>query len=66
MSRLVVGEAWRGQRTWVASRTLTSVGPNATLIKDDVAAAIRTLKAELAGEIEVGGESANRLTYVPA
>jgi dihydrofolate reductase len=34
---------------------LTSVGPNATLIKDDVGAAIRRLKTELAGEIEVGG-----------
>jgi dihydrofolate reductase len=48
-------QAWRGQRKWVASRTLTSVGPNATLIKDDVGAAIRRLKTELAGEIEVGG-----------
>jgi dihydrofolate reductase len=31
------------------------VGPNATLVGDDVEAVIRGLKAELAGEIEVGG-----------
>lgn len=48
-------EAWRGQRKWVVSHTLTSVGPNATLIKDDLAAAVRRLKAEHEGEIEVGG-----------
>jgi dihydrofolate reductase len=47
--------AWRGQPKWVVSRSLASVGPNATLIKDDVGAAIRRLKAERAGEIEVGG-----------
>jgi hypothetical protein len=38
--------AWRGQRKWFVSRTLTSVGPNATLIKDDLAAAVRRLTAE--------------------
>jgi dihydrofolate reductase len=48
-------EAWRKQRKWVVSRSLTSVGPNATLIGDDVEAAIRRLKAEVPGEIEVGG-----------
>jgi riboflavin biosynthesis pyrimidine reductase len=37
------------------SRSLKSVGPNATLIGDDFEAAIRKLKAELAGEIDVGG-----------
>jgi len=47
--------AWRSQPKWVVSRTLTSVGPNATLIADDVEAVIRGLKAELAGEIEVAG-----------
>ena len=46
---------WRSQPKWVVSRTLTSVGPNATLVADDVEAAIRRLKAELAGEIGVGG-----------
>lgn len=48
-------QAWRDQRKWVVSRSLTSVGPNATLIGDDVAAAIRTLKTERGGEIEVAG-----------
>jgi dihydrofolate reductase len=46
----------------VVSRTLTSVGPNATLIRDDVEAAVRRLKAEVEGEIEVGGpELAGRM-----
>ena len=47
--------AWRSQKKWVVSRSLTSVGPNAMLIPDDVEAAVRGLKAEVAGEIEVGG-----------
>jgi dihydrofolate reductase len=48
-------EAWRSQRKWVVSRSLKSVGPNATLVEDDIEAVIRGLKAQLAGEIEVGG-----------
>jgi dihydrofolate reductase len=52
--------AWRRQRKWVVSRSLTSVGPNATLVADDVEAAIRKLKDELAGEIEVGGPNLAR------
>jgi dihydrofolate reductase len=48
-------EAWRSQRKWVVSRSLRSVGPNATLVSDDVAGTIRRLKAELDGEIELGG-----------
>jgi dihydrofolate reductase len=47
--------AWRRQPKWVVSRSLTSVGPNATLVADDVEAVIRGLKARPAGEIEVGG-----------
>ena len=47
--------AWRSQPKWVVSRSLKSVGPNATLVDDDVEAVIRGLKAELDGEIEVGG-----------
>lgn len=47
--------AWRRQPKWVVSRTLKSVGPNATLIANDVEASIRRLKAELDGEIDVGG-----------
>jgi len=47
--------AWRSQPKWVVSRSLKSVGPNATLVEDDFEAVIRGLKAELAGEIEVAG-----------
>jgi dihydrofolate reductase len=46
--------AWRSQPKWVASRTLKSVGPNATLVTDGIAA-VRDLKARLGGEIEVAG-----------
>jgi len=48
-------EAWRAHPKWVVSRSLTSVGPNAILINDDVERAVRKIKAEHAGEIEVGG-----------
>ena len=47
--------AWRRQPKWVVSRSLKSVGPNATLVEDDVEAAVRRLKARLDGEIHVGG-----------
>jgi dihydrofolate reductase len=47
--------AWRSRPKWVVSRSLTSVGPNATLVTDDLEKAMRRLKAELAGEIHVGG-----------
>ena len=47
--------AWRSQPKWVVSRSLRSVGPNATLVGDDLEAGIRTLKAEREGEIEVAG-----------
>ena len=47
--------AWRRQPKWVVSRTLTTVGPNATLISGDIERAIRTLKSERDGEIEVAG-----------
>jgi dihydrofolate reductase len=46
--------AWRSQPKWVVSRSLKSVGPNATLIEDDIEAAIRGLKAQ-PGEIGVAG-----------
>lgn len=45
---------YRGKPKWVASRTLKSVGLNATLFGDAVAAA-RDLKARLDGEIDVAG-----------
>jgi dihydrofolate reductase len=47
--------AFQSQPKWVVSRTLKSVGPNATLVADDFEKVIRRLKAELAGEIHVAG-----------
>lgn len=47
--------AWRRQPKWVVSRSLKSVGPNATLVADDLETVIRDLKAQLAGEIAVSG-----------
>jgi dihydrofolate reductase len=47
--------AWRKQPKWVVSRSLESVGPNATLLEGDLESAIRKLKAEREGEIEVAG-----------
>jgi len=47
--------AWRGQHKWVVSRSLTAVGPNATLVGTDFAAVVARLKADLEGEIDVGG-----------
>jgi dihydrofolate reductase len=46
---------WRRQPKWVVSRSLESVGPNATLVRDDVESVVRGLKASLSGEIEVAG-----------
>ena len=46
---------WRSQPKWVVSRTLKSVGPNATLVADDFEAVIRGLKAQHVGEIDVAG-----------
>jgi dihydrofolate reductase len=47
--------AWRSQPKWIVSRSLKSVGPNATLVQGDLDAAIRALKARRVGEIEVAG-----------
>ena len=47
--------AWRAQKKWVVSRTLTEVGPNAVLISDDVETAARSLKARLSGDVDVCG-----------
>ncbi|PWK67499.1 dihydrofolate reductase family protein [Aminobacter sp. AP02] len=47
--------AWRNQQKWVVSRSLKSVGPNAKLVADDIGASIRGIKAQFAGEIQVGG-----------
>ena len=46
---------WRSQPKWVVSRSLKSVGTNATLVGDDLEAAVRGLKAQHVGEIEVAG-----------
>jgi dihydrofolate reductase len=55
--------AWRSQPKWVASRSSESAGPNATLVGDGIEAVTRELKAELDGEIQVGGpELARSLT----
>ncbi|HEV7317285.1 MAG TPA: dihydrofolate reductase family protein [Ensifer sp.] len=48
-------EAWRKLPKWVVSRSLTSVGPNATLVAGDLETAVRRLKSELAGDISVSG-----------
>ncbi len=54
---------WRRQPKWVVSRSLESVGPNATLVSDDIEAVMRGLKARLVGEIAVSGpELAQSLT----
>ena len=47
--------AWRRQPKWVVSRSMKSVGPNATLVEDDLDGAIRALKTQRNGEIEVAG-----------
>jgi len=55
--------AWRSQPKWVVSRSLKSVGPNATLVEGDIETAIRGLKAQHVGEIDVAGpELARSLT----
>lgn len=55
--------AWRRQPKWVVSRSSKSVGPNATLVGSDLEGAIRALKAERSGELEVAGpELAQSLT----
>lgn len=48
-------ETWRKQPKWVISRSLRRVGPNATLIADEIEAVIRGLKVRLTGEIQVAG-----------
>jgi dihydrofolate reductase len=47
--------AWRRQPKWVVSRSLKSVGPNATLVGSDLERAMRELKADLDGELDVAG-----------
>ena len=51
---------WRKLPKWVVSRTLKSVGPNARLVEGGLEGAIRALKAEREGEIEVAGPNLAR------
>jgi dihydrofolate reductase len=53
--RQAFAAAWRNQPKWVVSRSLKSVGPNASLVGPDLESAISKLKAERDGEIEVAG-----------
>jgi dihydrofolate reductase len=46
---------WRSKPKWIVSRSLKSVGPNATLVEGNFETAIRKLKFQLTGEIDVGG-----------
>lgn len=55
--------AWRQLPKWVVSRSLSSVGPNTTLVESDVGSEIKGLKSRLDGEITVSGpELAGSLT----
>ena len=47
--------AWRRQPKWIVSRSLKSVGPNATLVSENIEAKMRALKAGLDGEVAVSG-----------
>src|SRR6476646_8968917 len=47
--------AWRAQPKWVVSRTLKSVGPNATLVAENVDTFVRRLKEDIDGELDVAG-----------
>jgi dihydrofolate reductase len=56
-------QAWRPKPKWVASRSLTSVGPNATLVQGDLIDFAASLKSERVGDIDVAGaELANVLS----
>jgi dihydrofolate reductase len=52
--------AWRQKPKWVMSRSLESVGPNATLLADGIEAVVRGLKSQFDGEIYVGGPALAR------
>jgi dihydrofolate reductase len=56
-------QIYRSKPKWVASRSLTSVGPNATLVQGDLIDFAARLKSEREGEIDVAGaELANALS----
>ena len=50
-----IAAAWRAKPKWVVSRTLTSVGANATLVAENVEAFVRRLKEDVEGDIDVAG-----------
>ena len=47
--------AWRSKPKWVASRSLKTVGANATLVRENLETFVRRLKADVDGEIDVAG-----------
>jgi dihydrofolate reductase len=47
--------AWQSKPKWVVSRTLKSLGSNAKLVEGDLESAIRELKAQHTGEIDIAG-----------
>lgn len=51
----IFAQAWRPRPKWVASRSLKSVGPNATLVQGDVTDFAAKLKSERDGYIDVAG-----------
>jgi dihydrofolate reductase len=56
-------QIWRAKPKWVASRSLTSVGPNAALVQGDLIDFASKLKSERVGDIDVAGaELANVLS----
>jgi dihydrofolate reductase len=57
--------AWRAHPKWVVSRSLKSVGPNATLVSEEIATFVRRLKLDVEGDIDVAGpELAGSLTQL--
>ena len=48
-------DAWRGVPKTVVSRTLTAVGPNASLLAGELGPVVSALKASTTGTIEVAG-----------
>ena len=46
---------WRSKPKWVVSRSLKTVGPNATLISDDVETALHRVKADHGGDFDIAG-----------
>jgi dihydrofolate reductase len=56
-------QIWRSKPKWIASRSLTSVGPNATLVRGNLTDFAANLRSEQEGDIDVAGaEIANVLS----